>query len=121
MDLIRDVLDSQLVDKKRRNIGRVDGIVLELRRGKPPRVAALEVGVVTLARRIHPRFARWFRMLALKISPMPLRTVRISPETVRDVGVDIEIDVDADADPRLLRFEKWLRRKIVCRIPGGAP
>ena len=50
---------------------------------------------------------------------MALRPVRISPRTMRDIGVDIELDVDAAADPKMLRFEKWLSRHVVARIPGG--
>ena len=48
MDLVRDILDAQLVDAHGHNIGRVDGILLELRAGRPPRVAAMELGMVTL-------------------------------------------------------------------------
>ncbi|MEH2463692.1 hypothetical protein [Nostoc sp.] len=31
MDVIRDVLDNQLVDRNQRKMGKVDGIVMELR------------------------------------------------------------------------------------------
>ena len=120
MDLVRDVLDAQLVDKNGRNIGRVDGILLELRRDKPPRFVAMEVGAVTLVRRIHPRLARWFRALVVRISPVRMTTIRIPPSAFRDVGVDIEIDVDADTDPRFLRVERWLSRHVVSRLPWGA-
>lgn len=44
MDVIRDVLDNQLVDSNQRKIGKVDGIVVELREEKPPRLAYIEVG-----------------------------------------------------------------------------
>jgi len=121
VDLVRDILDARLVDQNGRNIGRVDGILLELRRATPPRVAALEVGASTLARRLHPRLARWFRALALRLSPVPLTPVRIPPHALRDVGDDIELDVDAADDRKLLRLEKWISRRIVSRLPGGSP
>ena len=38
MDLVRDLLDRQLTDRSGRNLGRVDGVVLELRANRPPRV-----------------------------------------------------------------------------------
>jgi hypothetical protein len=117
MDLVRDILDSQLVDRNGRNIGRVDGILLELRHTRPPRVAALEVGAVTLARRIHPRLARWFRAVMAKVAPVRVTPVRIPPHAFRDIGADIELDVDADT--KLLRIENWVRRHIVARLPGG--
>jgi hypothetical protein len=43
--------------------------------------------------------------------------VRLPLTLFRDVGVDIELDVDADSDRRLLRVEKWLRRRVVQKIP----
>ena len=117
MDLVRDLLDAQLVDRHGRNIGRVDGIVLNLRHGSPPRVAAMEIGAVTLARRLHVE--RWFRAVMSRISPVSIEPVRLGLETIRDVGVDIELDVDADSDPGLLRLEKWLERHVISKIPGG--
>ena len=49
-------------------------------------------------------------------TPIP---VRLPLETFKDVGVDIELDVDADSDPKLLRLEKWLKRHVISKIPGG--
>ena|SRR5437773_1519499 len=121
MNLVRDILDAQLVDQDGRNIGRVDGIVLELRGHRPPRIAAMEVGGLTLARRIHPRLARWLRAIALKISPVPLKPIRIPLRTLKDIGVDIELEVDAELDAKLLRVERWLGRHIISRLPGGKP
>jgi hypothetical protein len=121
MDLVRDLLDQLLLDRKQRAIGRVDGIVLEVRDDRPPRVLAMEVGLVTAARRLHPALGRWIRALAIRWSPVPLTPVRVSPHLFRDIGVDVELDVDAHADPKLLRFEKWLSRRVVHRLPGGKP
>ncbi len=120
MDLVRDVLDNQLVDRNGRNIGRVDGIVLELQPGRAPRVAALEQGSVTLARRLHPALGRWWRALAARVFHVRLRPVRIPPSVIRDIGVDIAVDLDADSDRALLAREKWISRHIIGRIPGGA-
>jgi hypothetical protein len=119
MDLARDLLDKLLVDRNQRPLGRVDGVVLELRSSGAPRVAAMEVGLVTAARRLHPALGRWVRALAIRWSPVPMTPVRLSPVRFRDIGVDIELDVDASADPKLLRFEKWLKRRVVCHLPGG--
>ena len=56
MDLARDLLDKLLVDRNQRPLGRVEGIVLELRADRPAAGrAAMEVGLVTAARRLHPR------------------------------------------------------------------
>jgi hypothetical protein len=119
MDLVRDLLDIRLMDRRQRSIGRVDGVRLELRPGAAPRVAAMEIGVATAAHRVHPRIGRWVRQLARRWSPVPLGPVRLPLTLMRDVGVDVELDVDAESDRRLLRLEKWLRRHVIARIPGG--
>ena len=118
MNLVRDLLDKQLVDRNGRNIGRVDGLVLELRPNQPPRVAAMELGPLTLARRVHPPLERWLQALATWCGHA-LAPIRLPLETFRDVGIDIELDLDADADPRLLRAERWLSEHVIRRIPGG--
>jgi hypothetical protein len=119
MDLVRDLLDVQLVDPTERMLGRVDGVLLELQPGRPPRVIAMEVGAVTLARRIHPTLGRWLRRVAVRWLPVPLRPVRLPLTLVREIGVDIEVDVDPQTKRRLLRCENWLSRHIVRRLPGG--
>ncbi len=121
LELGCDLLDKLLVDRKQRTCGRVDGILLELRAGRPPRVAAMETGLVTLMRRIHPAFGRWIRHLAARWAPVPMTPVRVALDRFRDIGVDVEVDVDAAADPKFLRFEKWLSRRVISRIPGGRP
>ena len=117
IDLVRDLLDVQLRDRRGRRIGRVDGVVLEVRDGLPPRVAAMEVGALAFAQRVHPRLARLLRSVALRCLPVSLRSVYFPLTLFRDVGFDIELDVDAMRDSRQLRLEKWLRRHIVERLP----
>jgi hypothetical protein len=120
MDLGRQLLDVQLVDRNERMIGRVDGVLIELRDGRPPRVAAMEVGLFTAARRVSPTLAKALRGL-LRVLPVMPPTVRLPLTLFRDVGVDIELDIDADSDRRVLRVERWLRRNVVGRLPGGRP
>jgi len=55
MDLLRDILDKQIIDRDLTSLGRVDGIVLELRDNAPPRIDAIELGFAVLARRLGPR------------------------------------------------------------------
>ena len=110
MDLIRDVLDNQIVDRNQQRIGKVDGILVELRDGKPPLVKYIESGWLTKARRLHPRVARWLRS---RVS----RPYRIPWQSIRDIGVDVEMAQDAEETP-LLRTENRLRR-ILGKVPGG--
>ncbi|NEU73130.1 hypothetical protein PI95_011295 [Hassallia byssoidea VB512170] len=118
MDIIRDVLDNQLVDRNQRNMGKVDGIVMELRDREPPRLAYIEVGVTTLARRINPRLAGWVAAIARTWGAKQSEPFRIPWSKVRDVGIDVEVDVDAQETPALA-YEKWLSDRIITRIPGA--
>jgi hypothetical protein len=119
MSLARDLLDAQLVDRNQRRIGRVDGVIIEIRAGVPPRVAAMEVGFLTAARRIHRRLPRILRRI-LKRLPVAPATVRLPLTLCREVGVNIALDLDASEDRRLLRVERWLRRHVVARIPTAS-
>jgi hypothetical protein len=110
MNLIREVLDNQLVDRNRRRLGKIDGIVAEFRPGRPPRLKCIETGWSAKARRIHPRLAEWIRRWAS--APF-----RIEWKAIRDVGVDVEVALEARETP-LLRTENRLRR-FLTRIPGS--
>jgi sporulation protein YlmC with PRC-barrel domain len=116
MNLIRDILDKQLVDRNGRNLGKIDGLILDARPGRPPRVADLEIGPATFARRFSPKFAERLRKFLVRFSSEG--ATRIPWESVRDVGVDIELDIEA-AQTDALKIEHWLRHKIICRIPGA--
>jgi len=121
MDLIRDVLDKQLVDRRERRMGKIDGLIVEIEAGKPPRVAAIEQGAATLARRLHPRLVRWVEAIGARLyGAAPGGPERIPWEKVKDVGIDVEVDMDV-ADSRLYAWQEWLRQKLIGRIPGGKP
>ncbi len=118
MDVIRDVLDNQLVDRNQRKMGKVDGIVLELCDDKPPRLAYIEVGMPVLARRLHPRLGRWAVALGRKWGAMHGQPFRIPWAKVQDIGIDVDVDLDAEATP-VLAWEQWLRKHVIGRIPGA--
>jgi hypothetical protein len=118
MDLFRDLLDAELRDTHQRNIGRVDGLTLELHDGQPPRVLTMNVGAGTAADRIHPRLGAFVRLLLARTLGVPAEAVAIPMHRIRDIGVDVELAVDAERDPNLLRTEKALR-PLIRRIPGG--
>jgi hypothetical protein len=119
MDLFRDLLDVQLLDRHKRAIGRVDGITLELREGQAPRVVSMDVGPGTLADRVHPSLGRFVRRVLASVLRVSGETTAIPMHTIRDIGVDVEVAIDGEREPHLLEVEKLLRR-IVSRIPGGA-
>ena len=77
LDLARDVLDELLVDTHNREFGRVDGILLHLRQGRPPRVAEMEVGTYTVLRRINRPFGEWLAGVLERLSPVSLESARL--------------------------------------------
>lgn len=118
MNIIRDILDNQLVDSKGANMGRVDGIVMELGDREPPRLTYIEVGMPTLAQRIHPKLASWVVAIQSKWGAKHTQSFRIPFSQVRNIGIDVEIDVEAEATP-VLAYEHWVRENIIKRIPGA--
>jgi len=118
MHLVRDLLDHRLLDRRKRPMGRADGVILELHDGGPPRVVAIESGVTTLLRRIHPRLARRAAALARRLGLAATERIRIPIEHVVGVAVDLELDVRAH-ETGAYAWERWLRDHVVRRIPGS--
>jgi hypothetical protein len=116
--LIADVLDEQLRDSRDQNSGRIDGIILEIREGKPPRVAYLEVSPITLLGRFSERLARWYAKYDARLGHDRGRPFRIPWSRVTRDGPLLRMDIDAEATP-INALEDWLSRNIVQRMPGG--
>jgi len=117
MNVIRDVLDKQIVDQKGKKIGRVDGVIIEVEKGKQPRIGAIELGFVTQCYRLHPWIGRiverWER---------PWLTGEPKYRITWDKVVPTGNNVTADVDPQscqALAWERWLRRHVVEKIPGA--
>jgi len=118
-DLGREVLDQLLVDRKGHEFGRVDGIIVHLRQGKPPRLGEIEIGTFTALRRVSERLASWLQSFSERVSSIPLDSVRLPFEDIKHKDINIEVPVDAEADDRLMRGEKWLRQHVIRKLPGG--
>lgn len=118
MDLVRDCLDKQLVDRTGRHMGRVDGIVFEIEGDSQPRVTFVEVGVVTQASRLHPRLGRFAARLARRWGKAAGDPSRVPWAKITVTGVNVTAGVEAEDSPALA-WERWLRAKIVGRIPGA--
>jgi sporulation protein YlmC with PRC-barrel domain len=113
MELGRAVLDQQVMDAHGNHMGKVDGIVLELRPGAPARVSHLLIGGTTLLWRIHRGLARWVERKRGEGHP-----TRIPWRRVVKIGIDVRVDVDAERSPAL-HWEHWVRDHIIGRIPGA--
>ena len=97
-------------------MGMVDGLVLEVGDGRPPKVTHILIGGVTLARRLS-RPIRWLALwFARRYGVRGGEPYRIPWSAVRDVGVNITLDLDARETPALY-WEDQVRR-FVRRVPG---
>ena len=118
MQLVRDILDCQVIDRRRLRVGKVDGIVLVVDDGGQPRVGAIEIGAVTLARRIHPAFGSWVRRATRGLGVGPGDPLRVPVAKVRRDGINLRADIDRDETPAFA-WERWLRDHVIGRIPGS--
>ena len=116
LPLVRDVLDKQIYDANRARVGKVDGIVLVRRQGRPLRVAALQSDMPTAWRRVWQRLGDWVERLQQRLAPDLANPTRIAFEHVVRSGIDV--DVDASRTNAYV-WETWLRRGFVEKLPGG--
>ena len=117
MNLIRDCLDKPIDDRFKRRMGRVDGIVLEVEPGRPPRVAYVELGVKTLMNRVSSRLGNAVAHV-LESRHIDFAPYRIPWDKIK-VGLnEARADVEAEKTPAL-EWELWLRKKVIGRIPGA--
>lgn len=122
MNIVCDILDTQLLDRDKHLLGRADGVVLEIRDGQQPRVVYLEMGAVTLSRRLG-RAGRWLadRIASRGRSPElgERPPFRIAWDKVRAVEcVNIVVDIDAESS-RAFAWERWLAAHVIAHVPGG--
>ena len=116
--LVRDVLDQPIVGPDERPCGTVDGIVLELGDDGTLRVASIEQGAVTLARRLGTMLGRIVETIAARIGPRAGEVVRIPFTHVWGVGTRVLVAGGVDRD-RLVAAEHWARENVIARIPGA--
>jgi sporulation protein YlmC with PRC-barrel domain len=115
--LIGQILDDQLYDRNGKNAGKVDGIVLVLRKDKPPRVAAIESGFAVLAARLG---GHWGERLALALNRwMGVRAARCRIDwkhvtKIEPLGVHLDLDAN---DTDIYAWEHWLREHLMKRLP----
>ena len=119
LDLARDVQDRQLVDEEEKELGRVDGVVIDIRDGEAPRVDHLELGFVVLASRLHPTLEQFVMSMHRRWSVRRSARFGIPWSEVAEVTTHhIKVKLKAEHTPAF-DWEKWLRRKVVNHLPGG--
>jgi hypothetical protein len=115
--LVCDVLDQAVFDRDGQPMGRVDGNVLELRDGAPPRVASIVIGPTALGQRLHPLIGRWVAAIEEACGLERERPVEIGASGMRiaDDGVRVAAAIgETGAAIVEQRLRAWLRR-----LPGA--
>jgi len=116
--LAYEVLDAQLIDEREDRCGRADEVLLEVRDGEPLRVAAILAGGPARAERVG-RWMAWLGRVLRKIGRVPDGGVsRIPFDKVQMIAEVVQVEVKAD-ELEAMRTERWLREKVICRIPGA--
>jgi sporulation protein YlmC with PRC-barrel domain len=118
MDLVRDVMDQKVLDREDCEMGRVDGLVMQIEERSQPRITHIQIGGTTLWMRLHPAFARLAARLARVWGPKRADPVRIPWSRVMTIGRDIKLNVRA-RETGAIDWEIWIARHIIERIPGG--
>ncbi len=117
MQIARDLLDNQVLDRENRKMGKVDDVVMVVRRGRPPRLSAIELGMSTMLARIHPRLGSWALRFERRWGIAQHTPVRVEIDRVQKAGINVQVDVDA-THTEVYAWEDWIRRVLIGRIPG---
>lgn len=119
MDVVRDLLDKELLDANGRQMGRVDGLLMELREGEPPRITSISIGGTTLTQRLPGFVGRWLSAFITRWGLRKGRPFRIDWSHVTEVNTtSVRLDVDSDQTPAMSTAH-WVRDHIITRIPGA--
>jgi hypothetical protein len=115
MHVVSDLLDLQLLDRQGREMGRVDGIEIEARDGRPPRLTAVLIGPSVLGSRLHPALGRWIGAIGAALKLDEGRPIRIDAASLDPHELKTELSLASSAAGRV---EHWLRRWLR-GLPGG--
>lgn len=117
MNLFREVMDKEIVDREGYKAGKVDDIVLELRPGKHPRVRAIVTGQGALAPLLGSTIARltvWFQEQLLGRRHDQPSTIDWGHIRYIDVVVHIDLDRSQEA---MIQTDQTIWQRWIKRIP----
>jgi sporulation protein YlmC with PRC-barrel domain len=117
MDIVRDVLDKSVVDRNGREMGRVDGILLDLEAGKPPRLEAILIGPAALGSRLHSRLGQLVSAVERRLNVDRDRPARIAFTDVDDFNRKIRLRLTI-GQTAIAAIEERLRAWVL-KLPGS--
>ncbi|WP_319461131.1 hypothetical protein [Micromonospora sp. RTP1Z1] len=119
VQLAKQLLDRQIVDRDGRLVGRVDDIAFAVDAEGFPYVDCLLTGQGALGQRMGGRIGRVLLGIADRfVDDPPVRPVRIPVTLIDRVDSAVRLRVRA-ADLPPPPVEAWLRRHLIDRIPGA--
>ena len=117
MDVVHDVLDKPIVDRNGQEMGRVDGVEIEVRQGEPPRLSAVLIGASVLGFRLHPAIGRWVHGLEHGLGIGDQRPIRIEFSRLSEISENVAIDLTAE-ETGADTLERRVRTCLL-KIPGS--
>ena len=119
MHVVRDLLDKELLDTNEQQMGRVDGLIMEIRPGEPPCITTISVGGTTLTRRLPGFVGRWLTAAVTRWGVRKGEPYTVPWSYVEQVGhTSVRLNVDSDQTPAMATAH-WIRDHIIAHIPGA--
>lgn len=118
IELIRDVLDKEVVDRHGREMGRVDSIVIALRPNRQPQVTAIEIGPAVLAYRVRPVLGRLMSAVEHAFGIDEGRPLRIRFGDI--LGIHKHVKVDRAFGETVAATVEQRLRAWVGALPGAS-
>jgi len=112
MDVVRDLLDKSVVDRNGREMGRVDGILLDGRPSQPQRLVAILIGPSVLGDRLHPALGRFVSRVERRFGLDQNRPTQIDVADIDEIGTRVRVRLtisDTAVDAVEKRVREWIR------------
>ena len=112
MDVVRDLLDKSVVDRNGREMGRVDGILLDRRPNQPQRLVAILIGPSVLGDRLHPALGRFVSRVERRFRLDQNRPTQIDVADIDEIGTRVRVRLtisDTAVDAVEKRVREWIR------------
>jgi sporulation protein YlmC with PRC-barrel domain len=117
VDVVNRILDQPVVDRDGREMGRVDGILLEWRADAPPRLTSLLIGPSVLGSRLHPALGRWITWVEQRFGVSEGRPTQIPFSAIDRVRGTIMLAISV-RDTAVNVVEERLRSWLL-KLPGS--
>jgi hypothetical protein len=117
VDVVRDVLDKSVIDRNGREMGRVDGILVELRPNQPVHLTAVLIGPAALGDRLHPAVGRLVRLIERSFGVDQDRPARIAFAGIDAIDTKIRLRMTI-TETAVAAVEQRLRSWVL-RLPGS--